>query len=346
MKLQITTTLIFLMLTGAIFCLPCPADEKGAGGWGENAQAQPPRDANKGKRFEKLRERFEQAVKPTAEQQPQLEQIFRTHQQEVRNWTQQHSKQIQAAKEKLRAARKADDEQALKAAREEFRKLFETRRALVENLQKQLGEVLTKEQMAKAKEIFRPQRRRNGRAGRERGPGEMLKKLDLTEAQEAKIRDILKEAKAEVQKTDDKTRRRDIFREACEEINKTVLTEEQREKAKKHRQEQHNRRRKMMKKRMTELGMSEQQLAQTEEIINEARKAAKEAKDPQERREILRSARKKVREEVMTDEQRAKADKMRKKRGRRCEKDRQNENCRGENRRRKGRGQKTGKENN
>ena len=55
---------------------------------------------------------------------------------------------------------------------------------------------------------------------------------------------------------------------------------------------------------MRQMGLNDDQIAQTEKIMSEARQQANEAGNRDERRQIMRDAFRKMREEVWTDEQR------------------------------------------
>ena len=84
-----------------------------------------------------------EAVGATDEQKTQIDQILETHAQAIKNWQTENQDKIKAAREKFQAAQKAHQE--------EMKTIRESRKELQTNLKKQLGEVLSKEQMEKAR---------------------------------------------------------------------------------------------------------------------------------------------------------------------------------------------------
>ncbi|MHC4981975.1 MAG: hypothetical protein ACYTF6_02265 [Planctomycetota bacterium] len=239
-------------------------------------------------------ERLASELKLTEEQQKQVSEILQTHRQAVENWQKENGPK-------------------LKELHEQMRKVLETRKELVEGLHKQLAEVLTDEQVEKAKKILR---RRHPRApGVMRRPGAMWR-LDLTEEQKEAAKKIMQEAKEAAKKAEGREAKAKIFRDAHEKIISSVLTDQQREKMKEMRKAPRDRLFKW-------LDLTAEQRTQAEAVMKKAFEEAKKAESAEAKREIIRNARKKVFDEVLTEQQRKKIkDRMGKMRrhGPRCHK--------------------------
>ncbi len=248
------------------------------------------------------KERLEKLVKAldlTPGQQEQFEQVMKTHHQAIQNWRKEHGEELKAAREAMKKARASKDREAIKAAREKFAEIFKTRKGLNENLLKQLGDVLNKEQLAKAKRMFRPHRR---------GPGERLagalRRLGLDEKQQEQVKKIMSQARQDAKKAESREARRKIIKEAVESIKKNVLNEEQ---TKKFTEMQKRFRKHGRRRPFAGLDLTEDQQAKVKAIMKEAREKAQSAEGKDEKRTIIRNAFKKVHDEVLTDEQKTKA---------------------------------------
>lgn len=154
----------------------------------------------------------------TDAQKPRVEQMLAEHQKAVEAFRTQHAADMQSIQESMQKAREAQDREAMAAARAKMEELNKQRRALDENLVKQLGTVLTPEQTTKLRELTAP-------------PSfemMMLRGLNLTPEQEAKAKQILDAARAKADAEQDPAAKRQIMQEAMQKIQTDVLTEEQR----------------------------------------------------------------------------------------------------------------------
>ena len=180
------------------------------------------------------------------------------------------------------ARTKAKEEKDAKAKKE----IFEAARKKVHD------EVFTDEQRAKAKEL---RRKHNPLAG------------IATDEQIDKADEIMKAAFKEATDVKDPKEKRKIIKAAQDKIENEILTEEQRTKLKEKRSQQ---RRNMRNQFLGKVGLTEEQQAKADAIMDEAMAKAKDVEDPKEHFKIMAEARKKIRDEVFTDEQREELKKM------------------------------------
>ena len=268
-------------------------------------QGQPQRQGRGGNHVRRL----VRIIQLTEEQKPKLQQILQTHKEALENWRRQHEGEARAIREKIDQARQDNDAEALKAAREEFRALHDSRAELHKSLDAQLAEVLTDEQMGRARTYFKSLHPRPGRQGR-RGPGQGgLKQLNLTEEQQEKVRAILQDAHDQANKADSPEVRRQLMQDAFVKIEGTVLTPEQIEKFKTLKEQAIARggeagRDGPRHRRGAGLNLTDEQNAQRKAIMDEARATARQAESREEKRAILREATAKVHQDVLTDPQR------------------------------------------
>lgn len=272
---QLLTLLVAGLLATSVFAQPA----EGLGrGLGRQGQGRGPKDP--AKRLEAIKARLAEAVNPTEQQQQQIDQILDTHAQAVKNWHGENRDKVRAAREKFRQARKDGNQEAIKAAREELKSALKGRRELMENLKKQLGEVLSKEQMEKARQALQPRFGQRGRDGKRFGTGpsqgKYMHQLNLTSEQHEQIRNIMKEARKKV--------------------HDKVFTDTQRAKVKELRRKHHP---------LAGIATDEQ-IAKADDILKAARKKAIDAKTPDEKLKILKAAREKINNEVLSEEQRDK----------------------------------------
>jgi len=164
----------------------------------------------------------------------QVKSILETGRQAMENWRKENQEQFKELRQKAQAARQSGDKDALKALREDMAKLEASRKAVWDNIRKQLADVLTPDQLAKVEQIVQGAvqqvRQRVERLF------EVLAKLDLTDDQKAKIKAIREQAIKDIQAADTPQKKRETIRAAFEKISE-VLTPEQRELLKKLRQE-------------------------------------------------------------------------------------------------------------
>lgn len=132
-------------------------------------------------------------------------------------------------------------------------------------------------------------------------------KLNLTDDQKAKIKEIMQQARKDAQAATDPAEKRKIHQAALEKVRDTVLTEEQRKQAKEQFAERHPRLAAMGK-----LDLTDDQKAKIKEIMEQARKDAQAATDREAKQKIMQDARKKIHDTVLTDDQRKKLEELRK----------------------------------
>jgi len=276
------------------------------------APADKPAEKGKGRAAAKehgkqMIENLAKELKLTDEQRAKVDQIFETHRQAVANWNKENGAKIKELSQQLRDAKKEDGKEKAEAARAEMKKIWETRKALPENLMKQLKEVLTEEQAAKAKEIIAGGARRAVAGMRALGA---LGRLDLTQEQKDAVKKITDEAKAAAEKAEGQEAKDKIRKDAWEKVKSTVLTEEQRKKLQE------------MKKGRAEgmfgkLKLTDEQNTQIKAIMDKAREEAKKAEGREAKGKILREAHEKIVKEVLTDKQREQLEEWKKKSGER-----------------------------
>lgn len=308
------------------------AQPEGAGGWRPAPEARQGRqDARTEERrdaWENFSREFNQAVNPDETQQKQLAEIFREHARQARNFSREHAPAIRKAQQQLQQAKRNQDEEAIKAAQAELDQHKQAREQQFAKLNEQLAGVLNDEQMAKAKPLISSFK--EGRTQRRRGEGGLIEQLDLTQDQQAKIKIIRDEAEAQARKTDNPELQEALRAEAREKIAQTVLTDEQRARmaTMRPRREEGGPRGpggdeggpwaegqgRDGGQRGMDLGLTEDQQAQRDAIIAEARKQAEGVEDRGERFEIMRQAMRKVHDDVLTDEQRTQIQQQRRER--------------------------------
>ncbi len=156
----------------------------------------------------------------TADQEAKVKGIMDTQRQAMENFRKEHGEELKSLETKLKAAREAKTEPD-KADMEAMKKLRDQQNDLRENLMKQLGEVLTKEQMEK----FRENMPKMGGAGG--GPLAGLGQLDLTDAQKEKAKAIMEEARKTAEQATTPADKRAAMEAAIAKIKSEVLTPEQ-----------------------------------------------------------------------------------------------------------------------
>ncbi len=208
-----------------------------------------------------------------------------------------------AQKEQIKGIMKDAHEQA-KASKDQKAK----REIMKTALKKVHDEVFTDAQRTKAKELRRKHHPLAGIA---------------TDEQMDKADDIMMAAGEEIVKAKTPKERQAILKAARDKINNEVLTEEQRKKLDEQRKQ---RREKVRDKFLAGLGLTEEQQAKADKILDDAHKKAMSTDDHIERQMIMLQAHKQIRDEVMTEQQRNKFKEMGKRglgpKGRRGPKDR------------------------
>jgi len=256
------------------------------------AVAQPAFDPG---RMEELRDRLYPAVKPTADQEVQLDQIFRTHRQAAENWRRQNAEILQAARRLQQDALQAGDRDTLQAVGKELRELMESRRTLFRTMMNQMEDVLDEQQFAKAREILRP-----AHIGSD--VLRTLQKITLAETQKAEMQKILDQAAVRARTKKNRAAREEIMDDAVEVIRQTVLSQAQRDalEALLRQAKEQARRRAMLSK----MDFTDEQKAKIKTLLAEARKRAEQAEGPQQKQAILAKAHRTIRRDVWTQKQR------------------------------------------
>jgi periplasmic protein CpxP/Spy len=149
-------------------------------------------------------------------------------------------------------------------------------------------------------------------AGRHAGQGPFAK-LNLTDDQKARIKEVLQQARKDAQAATDRAEKRKIVEAAREKIRTTVLTEDQRKQLGERFAANHPRLA-AMGKLAKELNLTDDQKAKSKEILQQARKDAQAATDKEAKQKIMQDARKKIHDTVLTDDQRKKLEELRKNR--------------------------------
>jgi hypothetical protein len=136
-----------------------------------------------------------------------VESVLKAHAQAVENWRKENGEKLRELRSKVREERREGDADEASEARSEMRKLWDSRRALQDDLMKQLGEHLTQEQLAQVRAAM---------IGRQRGAAARLgplpagarltvllgalRRVGLDEKQAAQVRAITDRANAALAK--------------------------------------------------------------------------------------------------------------------------------------------------
>ncbi|RPI62062.1 MAG: DUF3826 domain-containing protein, partial [Planctomycetaceae bacterium] len=238
----------------------------------------------------------------TEDKQKQVSQIFDTQKQAVENWQKENGDKLKDIQKQIADAKQAGDKDKLKDLQQQRAKLVESRVALHENLMKQLGDVLTPEQLAKAKTIL------GQAADKVVDVMGAIHQLNLSDDQKNKITEIMDKARADAEKATEPADKAKIMKDAIEQIRSTVLTDEQRKKLQG-----------MLKDKgpdaggefpgIMKLDLTEDQKTKILAVTATAREDAAKADTPKAKRDIFQAARQKILSEVLTPEQKAKWDK-------------------------------------
>ncbi|MBN1556083.1 MAG: hypothetical protein JXA11_15180 [Phycisphaerae bacterium] len=255
----------------------------------------PSQTADDAKRAEELRERFLRTVQPTADQEVQLDRIWLTHQQALANWRRENDQKLQAAQNLQLEALKTDDRDTLQAVRGELLALLESRRRLRQSMMNQMEEVLTEQQFAKARKLFR-----SSLTGAE--TLRVMQQLQLSDIQKTEMKRILDKAALASRKEENPADREAIMDDALETIEQTVLSVPQRT-ALQRRIEQ-DRQQKRRQEMLGKMEFTEEQKAKIRAILAEARQKAEHAKTSPEKQAVLAEAHRVIRRDVWTEKQR------------------------------------------
>jgi Spy/CpxP family protein refolding chaperone len=243
-------------------------------------------------------ERLLKDLNLTEDQQKQVRQIMDTQRQAMENWRKENQAALKDLQKQLEDAKESGDKDKIKTARQEIEKIEQSRKALHENLIKQLKDVLTPDQLEKARKFLEQGREQF----REEHPAlrmlEGLKALDLTEEQKTQARAILDQARKKTDAATDPKEKEAAMKAAREKIESDVLTEPQRRKVR--RLEGAN----ALLKAIQRLNLTDDQKKQIHAIMEDSKAQAEKAQTDREKMDIHRQAFKKVHDTVLTDQQR------------------------------------------
>ena len=248
---------------------------------------------------------LEEAVKElqlTQQQEAQVRQILETHRQAIANWRKENQGKLEELQQQIKAAREAKDAENRKSLVEQRRQLLASRMKLTSNMLKQLGEVLNKEQVAKIEGVLGAMAPRPFEALRN-----ALQSLNLTEAQQTQVKEILAKAREEFRaamEQDDTDKAGAILREARSKIVKEVLTDAQRQQLEQARENLKDEMRDAFLARLKKLNLTAEQQKKVDEIMAETRKKAQATEGIDAKKAVWREAVKEIRQQVLTKEQR------------------------------------------
>ena len=227
----------------------------------------------------------------------QVEQILGTHRQAMANWAKEHGPQIQELKARTVKAKQDGDPEAAKAAAAEMKKIVEARKAVHDGLLKQLGEVLSAEQLAKLRSLLAPPQLNP----RLRIMMAAVKKLELTDEQSQHVKKIHKQMRADLQQANTHEAKEKVIAAAVEKIRKLLTEEQLKQLGKITARLAHRGRRNPL----AGLDLTGEQKAKITAIRKEMHEKIKAAETADAKRAIVREMRKKI-DAVLTDDQRAK----------------------------------------
>jgi len=227
---------------------------------------------------------------------PQVEQILGTYRQALANWAKEHGPRLRELKAKILKAKEDNDSAAAKAAAAEMKKILEARKAVHDGLLKQLGEVLSAEQLVKVRSLLAPPQLNP----RLRIMMAAVKELELTDDQLQRVKKIHKQMRADLQQADTHEAKEKVMAAAVEKIKK-LLTEEQLKQLGEITAKLSRRGR---RDPLAGLDLTGEQKVKIAAIRKEMREKIKAAETDNAKRAIVREMRKEV-NAVLTDDQRA-----------------------------------------
>lgn len=251
-------------------------------------------------------ERILKELNLTEDQQKQVQQIMSTQRQAMENWRKENQAALKDLQKQLQDAKDSGDKDKIKADSLAIEKLDQSRKAVRENVMKQLKDVLTPDQLEKARKIMQEGRQQ----AREDHPGlrmlEGLKALDLTDDQKTQARAIFDDARKKADAATDPKEKELILKVAREKIETDVLTDAQRTKVR--RLEGANAFLEVVRK----LNLTDDQKKQIRGIMDDAKNQADKAQTEREKKAIHIQAFKKVHDTVLTQPQREQLKEMQK----------------------------------
>jgi Spy/CpxP family protein refolding chaperone len=240
-------------------------------------------------------QRLLQGLQLNQDQRSQVREILETQRQALENWRKENTPTLHDLRGKLKNLRGSGDREKAQGLREELQKLMESRKALHDSLMQRLSGVLNAEQMSRVKAAVA----QRVRQAWDRALAN-LRRLELTDAQKQKISQIVEEAKAKADQTEDPRERGQILRDTIEKIRSEVLTDAQRSRLAEAAPARPGGREAEM---LRGLDLTEEQIAQLRSTGEEFRSKLREADSPEARRELMRQRREQI-SQVLTEGQR------------------------------------------
>lgn len=254
----------------------------------------PPALPGSRQQWEQVRMRFVRAVQPTADQEAQLEQVWRTYLQSLDNWDRQNGPPLEMLQQRRDDAIQTNDADTLRATRRKLQALLATRGALFQSLAHQMEDILDEKQLPQARKVL--QSPSHG--------ADVLRAMDqlkLTELQKAEIQAVIDNAARRTGKNAPALRAK-AMDDAIETIRQTLLRREQNARLSTIlRQQQAQAKRQAL---LADIEYTDEQKTRIRAILAEARTQAQALDDPKAKRAIREQARRKIRQEVWTDRQR------------------------------------------
>jgi len=230
----------------------------------------------------------------TERQREQIGQILRTAREEGRAARMDAAAERREAMDALREARRSGDEEAAEQARQRLQALREGPRETLQDVRKQIEEVLSPQQREKLDRLMGP-------GGRFDAFGEALKAIDLRPVQKRQIREITAEANAKAKTQTDPRDQGRTYQQVREKIM-DLLTDEQKDQLR--REIALQQRRRQVQAMFAGLDLTAEQRQAVEKIQDEVREQVEGAETPQAQRRALREGQRRIITEVLTDQQR------------------------------------------
>lgn len=158
--------------------------------------------------------------------QSQINQLCQTRRSEMNNWRSENGQKIADLREQMRAARDANEQAKVKELQSQIKTLRESREKINENFFKQLGDVLTTEQVDKVRNLLKE------RDAGEKRINRLMSNLGLSPDQQAKVAGIVKEARKSAENAYELQDKEKVWNDALQKISNEVLTADQRAKLK------------------------------------------------------------------------------------------------------------------
>ncbi len=238
-----------------------------------------------GDRLEKLHKRLLQELKLTKKQDAPVRKILASHRQGMVEWSRKNAPEMEKLQQRIMMVHQGKSTEAVevvKAAAQKLRKLKAEQSKMSKGLVERLKKVLTETQLAKAMNILNPAPQIKSSP-----PFYLLRRLDLTKKQQARIEKIEKTAKSEgakAGKANDNS-----LQKAWDQILTEVLTEKDRKKLDELEKASQ---RLVFRAMLGGVDLTEEQFSKIDLIWRDAKKKA--SKHPETKLDIFRQAHAKI----------------------------------------------------